>query len=99
VPLAFVAVTVKVYEVPADNPDTEMGLDALVPVIPPGDEVAVNVVTVEPPVAPAVKGTDAVDPLSVAVPIVGAWGTDDGVVDAEALEAAETPLALVAVTV
>jgi hypothetical protein len=51
--LAFVAVTVKVYEVPLLKPETVIG-DAPVPVIPLGEEVAVYVVTVLPPVAPAV---------------------------------------------
>ena len=43
------------------------------PVIEPGVEVAVNVVTVAPPFAPAVKETDdeALAPV-LAVPIVGA---------------------------
>jgi hypothetical protein len=36
-----------------DNPETVIGLDP-VPVNDPGEEVAVNVVIVEPPVAPAV---------------------------------------------
>jgi uncharacterized membrane protein len=40
VPLAFVAVTVNVYAVPVVNPETVIG-DAPVPVIEPGDEVAV----------------------------------------------------------
>jgi hypothetical protein len=53
VPLAFVAVTVNVYAVPFDNPDTVIGEDP-VPVKELGLDVAVNVVTVLPPVAPAV---------------------------------------------
>ena len=53
VPLAFVAVTVKVYAVPLLSPETVIGL-APVPVNPPGLDVAVNVVIAEPPVAPAV---------------------------------------------
>lgn len=40
-PLAFVAVIVKVYSVPVDRPETVIGLDELVPVKPPGEEVAV----------------------------------------------------------
>jgi hypothetical protein len=62
-------------------------------------DVAVNVVTVEPPVALAVNGTVAVVPLTVAVPIVGACGTDAGVTALDADDAVEVPLALVAVTV
>jgi hypothetical protein len=40
-PLALVAVTVKVYAVPFDNPLTVIGLDAPVPVAPPGEAVTV----------------------------------------------------------
>jgi hypothetical protein len=38
---AFAAVTIKVYEVPAVNPETVIGEDADEPVIPLGEEVAV----------------------------------------------------------
>jgi hypothetical protein len=41
VPVALVAVTVKVYAVPVVNPVTVIGEDAPVAVIPPGLEVAV----------------------------------------------------------
>jgi hypothetical protein len=41
VPLAFVAVTVKVYAVPLASPVMVTGLVAAVPVIPPGLEVAI----------------------------------------------------------
>jgi hypothetical protein len=45
-------------------------------VTPPGEDVAVNPVIAEPPVAFAVKATVAVvTPVFVAVPIVGACGT------------------------
>jgi hypothetical protein len=72
VPLAFVAVTVNVYAVLGDSPDTVIGL-APVPVNPPGLDVAVKVDTAAPPVAPAVYVTVAVVvPVAVAVPIVGA---------------------------
>jgi hypothetical protein len=53
VPLALVAVTVNVYAVPFDKPETVIG-EVPVPVNPPGEEVAVKVVIVAPPVAPAV---------------------------------------------
>jgi hypothetical protein len=98
VPLAFVAVTVKVYAVPFVSPETVIGL-APVPVSEPGDEVAVNVVMVLPPVAPAVYPTVAEPLPAVAVPIVGAPGTVVAVMLFEAEEAAEVPIALVAVTV
>jgi hypothetical protein len=51
-PNKFDAVTVNVYAVPAVRPVTRIGLEP-VAVIPPGDEVAVNVVT-PVPAAPAV---------------------------------------------
>jgi len=41
VPLAFVAVTVNVYDVPPVNPLTVIGDDEPVPVNPPGELVAV----------------------------------------------------------
>ena len=53
VPLALVAVTVNVYAVPLLSPETVIGL-APVPVNELGEEVAVNVDTAAPPVAPAV---------------------------------------------
>ena len=59
VPLAFVAVTVNVYAVPLLSPVTVIGDDAEVPVMELGDDVAVNVVTALPPVAPAVNVTVA----------------------------------------
>jgi hypothetical protein len=73
-PVEFVAVTVKVYAVEADNPVTVIGDDP-VAVREPGVEVAVNVVAA-PPVAAAVYATVAVvEVAAVAVPIVGASGT------------------------
>jgi hypothetical protein len=41
VPVAFVAVTVKVYAVDSESPETSIGLEAEVPVKPPGLDVAV----------------------------------------------------------
>jgi hypothetical protein len=76
-PFAFVATTVTVYAVPGVTPEIEIGLDALVPVMPPGLVVAVYPVIVFPPVlAGAVKVIDKL--LGVVldnVPIVGAPGT------------------------
>jgi hypothetical protein len=98
VPFAFVAVTVKVYEVPLDKPETVIGL-APVPVNEPGDEVAVYVDTAAPPVAPAVYVTVALALPAVAVPIVGACGTVVAVMLLDAEEAVDVPTAFVAVTV
>jgi hypothetical protein len=89
-----------VYVVPAVRPDTVIGLEALVPVIPPGLEVAVNVETAAPPVALAVNATVAVEvPVFVAVPIVGACGTVVAVTEPEALEEPLVPVVLVPVAV
>jgi hypothetical protein len=41
VPVAFVALTLNVYAVPVDNPDTVIGEEAAVPVMQLGVEVAV----------------------------------------------------------
>ena len=57
-------------------------------------------VTAEPPLALAVKGTETT-PLAppVAVPIVGACGTEEGVTEELAEDAVDVPFAFVAVTV
>jgi hypothetical protein len=71
-----------------------------VPVILLGVEVAVYEVIVDPPsLAGAVKGTDAVVPETVAVPIVGAPGTLAVVTLFDAALAGPVPITLVAVTV
>jgi hypothetical protein len=98
-PLAFVAVTVKVYEV-LESPFTIIGLAEPVPVKPPGSEVTVYPVIAEPPsLAGAVNVTVACAFPAVADPIVGAPGTVDGVTALEAALTGPVPLALVAVTV
>jgi hypothetical protein len=76
VPIAFVAVTVNVYAVPVDKPETVIGDEAPVPVIPLGLDVTVKPVIAEPPLfAGAEKVTDTdVALATVAVPIVGAPG-------------------------
>ena len=58
-------------------------------------------VIADPPVAPAVNGTETVVPVppSVAVPTVGACGTVVAVTEADADEDEEVPAADVAVTV
>jgi hypothetical protein len=98
VPLAFVAVTVNVYAVPLDNPETVIG-EAPVPVAPPGLAVAVNTDTAAPPFAPAVYATVALALPAVADPIVGASGTVVAVIEEEDDDAADVPAAEVAVTV
>ena len=74
---------------------------APVPVNDPGDEVAVNVDTAAPPVAPAVYVTVAEVPVppSAADPMVGACGTVVAVMLLEAEDDADVPAEDVAVTV
>jgi hypothetical protein len=95
----FVAVTVNVYEVEADNPETVIGDVELVPVTPPGEDVAVKVVIVLPLLlAGAVNVTLAFAPTRVAAPIVGALGTA-AVLKYGPVLAVLVPIALVAVSV
>lgn len=84
VPTALVDVTVNVYAVLGVKPLIEIVPEPAwesVPVIPPGEEVAVYEVIAEPPLLiGAVKETVAVVvPVEVAVPIVGAPGVVKGV--------------------
>jgi hypothetical protein len=100
VPLAFVAVTVKVYAVPLVSPVTAIGLAEPMAVKPPGLEVTVYPVIAEPPLLPGdVNVTVALAFPAVAVPIIGGPGTVEGVTEFEAELAGPVPLAFVAVTV
>jgi hypothetical protein len=75
VPIAFVAVTVNVYEVPLLKPETVIGDEPPVPVAPPGLAVTVKLVIAEPPLfAGAEKATDAEAFPPVATTLVGASG-------------------------
>jgi hypothetical protein len=81
-PDALLATTVKVYAVFDCNPATVIGLEAPVPVYPPGEDVTVYEVAAGP-VAAGVKATDAAPllnallvPISVAVPTVTASGAN-----------------------
>jgi hypothetical protein len=75
VPIAFVAVTVNVYEVPLVKPVTVSGLDAPVAVAPSGLAVTVKPVIAEPPLsAGAEKATDTDALPGVPVTPVGASG-------------------------
>ena len=76
------------------------GLDALVQVNPPGDEVTVYPVIALPPFDPGAVQLTTDDALAtVPETPVGAPGTVLGVTLADATEAAEFPAALVATTV
>ena len=90
------AVTVKVYAVPLVSEETVIG-DPPVPVLPPGEDVAVNVVA-PVPAAPAVYGTDADAFPAEAVPIVGAPGRLPAVTELDEADVA-VPNDVVAVTV
>jgi hypothetical protein len=75
VPIAFVAVTVNVYAVPLLKPETVIGDEAPVPVIPLGLDVTVKPVIAEPPLsAGAENDTDACALPAVALTSVGAPG-------------------------
>ena len=69
--------------------------------MPPGMDVAVYCVIVEPPFdAGAVNATAAVVPsVTVTVPMFGAPGAPSGVIDDDGADATEVPAAFVAVTV
>ena len=99
VPLTLVAVTVNVYEVPFVKPPTVSGLDPPLAVKPPGLDVAVKLVMGDPPLLLAVKVTEAWALPAVAVPMVGAAGTVDGVALFDAADSALLPSAFVACTV
>ena len=82
------------------SPVTVIGLDVPVPVKLPGFEVTVYPVITDPPLlAGAVNVTEAWALPFVAVPIVGAPGTVEGVTVFEAELAELLPLAFVANTV
>ena len=102
VPTAFVAVTVKVYEVPFVRPLTVQPVPAVEQVKPPGDEVAVYPVMGLPPSLPADQLTFAVVSPAVALTEVGAPGAVAGVPGMTAFEGPDgspVPTAFVAVTV
>jgi hypothetical protein len=76
------------------------GLDELVQVKPPGDEVTVYPVIALPPLDPGTVQLTCDEALPTApLTLVGAPGTVRGVTDGEAVEAPEVPAALVATTV
>jgi hypothetical protein len=81
------------------NPVTIIGLAAPEAEKLPGLEITVYPVIALPPVAGAVKLTDAWALPGVAVTAVGAPGTVAGVAPLEAADAGPVPIAFVAVTV
>jgi hypothetical protein len=102
VPAELVAATVNVYAVPLVSPVTVMDMQGAlhVAVAPPGEEVAMYDTIAEPPLlAGAVNATVACELPAVAVPIVGAPGTAEGVTLFDAADGAPVPTALMAATV
>ena len=82
------------------KPVIVQGLVELEQVNDPGDDVAVYEVIALPPLDPGAVQLTCEEALpTVALTLVGAPGTVRGVTDDEAVEAAEVPLAFVAVTV
>ena len=98
VPIAFVAVTVKVKVVPFVKPVTVQASVPVVQVKPPGDDVAVYDVTADPLPFAAVQTSATLVLPRVALVSVGALGSPAGIADS-AFEAGPVPFALVAVTV
>jgi hypothetical protein len=99
VPLVFVAVTVKVYEVPVVNPVNVYGEDEVVCVVVAGLETIEYPVIEEPPVPPGVIVIVADVADAEAALILGAAGTVVAVTPVEAEEADDVPYALDAATV
>jgi len=100
VPTAFVALTVKVYDVPFVRPVTTIGLVRPVAILDPGLDVTVYEVIGAPPLfAGGVKLTEACAFPATAVTVLGAEGTWARGETLAADEAGPVPKALVAVTV
>ena len=100
VPIALVAVTVKVYVVPFVKPVTVIGDVPPVAVNPPIFEVTVYEVIVEYPSLTGAVNVIVAEPFpETAVTPVGAPGTVAGVTALLGLDATLVPTALVAVTV
>ncbi len=107
-PLAFLAVTVKVYAVLAVSPVKAQPVDAPVSeveqaagVVTAGDDVTVNPVSAEPPLAAGAVQLTAIEVVggaALAVTAVGAPGLPV-VTAVDAAEAGPVPTPLVALTV
>jgi len=98
------AVTVKVYSIPPDSPETvvEVALPPAAPVSPPGFEVAAYPVIALPPSEDGGVHDTIASPGPVpiaAVTLVGAPGTAAGTTAGEELDDGPVPTELAAVTV
>ena len=100
VPLAFVAVTVNVYEVPFVNPATVHEVVAVVHVNEPGEDVTVYELIEAPPLLTGAvhDTTDEAFAFEVPETEVGAPGTGAGTTAADAADAKPDPEVLAAVT-
>jgi hypothetical protein len=100
VPIAFVAVTVNVYETPLVRPVIVIGESLPLAVIPPGLEVTVYPVIAEPPVEAGAVNVTVASPLPrTAETLVGAPGVVAGTTELLVPEEILVPFAFVAVTV
>jgi hypothetical protein len=99
VPTSFVAVTVKVYEVPFARPVTRHGETELEQVTPSGFDVTVYEVIADPLLAGAVQATDTWALPRVPTTFVGALGTPAGVIALDAADTGDCPTKFVARTV
>jgi hypothetical protein len=97
VPAAFVAVTVKVYEVPFVRPVTTIGLDAPLATWPPED-VTVYVSTPPPSAGGGEKLTYALPSPAAAVTLIGAPGSTTNAAVGIEYAGKLVPIALVANT-
>jgi hypothetical protein len=99
VPIALVAVTVNVYEVPFVSPVTTIGLCDPDAVAPSGEAVTVYVVIAEPFAPSPLNAMVACESPGVAVTEVGAVGSPAGVTADDAVDASELPTEFTATTV
>ena len=100
VPMALVALTVKVYETPLVRPVTMTGEEALETTCRPSFEVTVYEAMADPPLLPSSEKVTVAWPLEAMMEVmVGASGTLAGVTELLGREPVLVPMALVAVTV
>jgi hypothetical protein len=98
-PTPFVAVTLKVYEVPGVRPVTlQVRAPDVVQVRPPGDAVTVYREMAEPLAAAAVQEIVACELPAVAVGVPGVPATAAGITALELADQAPVPAAFVAAT-
>ena len=100
VPMALVAVTVKVYETPLVRPVTMTGEEALETTCRPSFEVTVYEAMADPPLLPSSEKVTVAWPLEAMMEVmVGASGAVAGTMELLVPDEVLVPIALVAVTV